>query len=183
MADATSEIETDTLVKFALDVYRSDGVGPACLHLQDSYAVDVNVVLFACHVGAVRSEVLTQANLDAAHQRIDAWHREVVKPLRSVRKRLKAGPYPAPSEATAAVRRKIQQVEIEAELVELAELGASGWPSPAPTATGSADARAAAAIRVVVAGYSEGPLTPTDDKAIATIASAALRRASGIRGR
>lgn len=183
MNHATDEDKEETLVEFALGVYRADGVGAACLHLQDVFGVDVNVVLFATHVGAVRGEVLTPSTLEAAHGRVDAWHRDVVQPLRGVRKRLKTGPDPAPDESTAKLRAKIAKVEIEAELVELARLGEPGWISEAPAAVGSAEECAAAAIRVVVEGYGDRPIAAADGDAIRTIAAAAVRRANAIPGR
>ncbi|MFB3151067.1 MAG: TIGR02444 family protein, partial [Alphaproteobacteria bacterium] len=36
---------------FALVVYRRDGVAEACLALQESQGVDVNVLLFCCWLG------------------------------------------------------------------------------------------------------------------------------------
>jgi hypothetical protein len=49
----------------------------------------------------------------------------VVVPLRVLRQRLKTGPAPAPIPATDELRRKVQAVEIEAELIELLELAGS----------------------------------------------------------
>ena len=145
----------------------------ACLHLQNRHDLDVNLVLFAAFVGAERGQSLTASNLKAARARVDAWHREVVRPLRAVRKRLKTGPPPAPDGITAHLRRWIQQVEIEAELIELDELGAliSGWESV--PASGSAAESAAAAIETVVQASSHTPFDDRDREAIETIAGAA----------
>lgn len=145
----------------------------ACLHLQNRHDLDVNLVLFAAFVGAERGHSLTASNLKAARARVDAWHREVVRPLRAVRKRLKTGPPPAPDGITAHLRRWIQQVEIEAELIELDELGAliSDWESV--PASGSAAQSAAAAIDAVVQAISNTPIDDRDRQAIETIAAAA----------
>lgn len=151
----------------------------ACLHLQNQHDLDVNLVLFAAFVGAERSQRLTSTNLEAARDRVDTWHREVVRPLRAVRQRLKTGPTPAPGETTAHLRRKLQQIEIEAELIELDELGSffsgrapiPGW-DPAP-ASGSAAESAAAAIETVVQACSHAPIDDRDRHAIGTIAGAA----------
>jgi len=91
---------TDLFTRFALELYRRAGVAEACLDLQNRHDLDVNVVLFAAFVGAVRRQTLTTADLDLAHRRVDAWHHEVVRPLRAVRQRLTTGPAPAPNEAT-----------------------------------------------------------------------------------
>ncbi|CAN5395207.1 hypothetical protein BH11ACT7_BH11ACT7_11410 [soil metagenome] len=172
MADVST---AQTFVRFSLDVYRADDVGGACLHLQDRFDVDVNLVLFASYVGAVRGEVLTAQRLAAAHGRVDPWHRDVVRALRAVRRGLKTGPAPAPNQSTAELRRKVQQVEIEAELIELAELGQLIVDTEAPQATGTALERAAAAIEEVIAAQSGESMDERAHGAVATIAAAAAR--------
>jgi uncharacterized protein (TIGR02444 family) len=159
--------------QFALELYGSEGVAAACLHLQNRHTLDVNLVLFAAFIGARRRQALTTSCLDAARSRVDAWHREVVRPLRAVRQRLKTGPAPAPNELTTRLRGKLQQVEIDAELIELdqlAELIPLGGADPVP---GSPVECAAAAIEAVVRIYSTGAPDDSDQRAIETIAAAA----------
>jgi hypothetical protein len=48
------------------------------------------------------------------------------------RRRLKTGPPPAPTPATSELRRKLQELEIEAELVELSW---TPWPPNSPART------------------------------------------------
>jgi uncharacterized protein (TIGR02444 family) len=161
---------------FALALYAVDDVSPACLVLQGRLGVDVNLVLYAAFLGAARSQVLTAAHLNSAHARVDEWHREVVRPLRSVRQRLKTGPSPAPTPATMELRRELQRLEISAELMELAELDAVAAAHDGPRATGDAAARATAAITVVVAEGSDQGLGALDGEilgAVAVIAAAA----------
>ena len=43
---------TSDLARFALKVYASEGVPPACLLLQERAGVDVNLLLFAAYAGA-----------------------------------------------------------------------------------------------------------------------------------
>ena len=113
------------------------------------------------------------SSLEAARARVDAWHREVVRPLRAVRQRLKTGPAPAPNERTADLRRRLQQVEIDAELIELDQLSAL-IPVLAPMpASGSATERVAAAIETVIKTYTHTALDDRDRRAIDTIAGAA----------
>jgi len=157
-----------------LALYGRDGVPEACLHLQNRHDLDVNLVLFAAFVGGVRGERLTVSNLKAARDRVDAWHREVVRPLRALRKELKTGPPPAPDGITAHLRRSIQQVEIEAELIELDELGelVAGWEHL--PASGSPAESAALAIATVVEDSSSNPIDDLDRQAIQSIAQAAV---------
>ena len=151
-------------------VYAADGVSAACLTLQGRLDVDVNVVLFAAYVGAVRAESLTDAGLVAALDRIGGWHREVVLPLRSVRRRLKVHPAEAPTATAAAqLRADLQRLEIDAEMVELAELDALATAGARPSASGAPAERAAAAIGTVVGDELDDELR----SAIGVIASAA----------
>ena len=148
----------------------------ACLHLQSRHDVDIPVVLFAAYVGAVRRQALTASDVHAARGRVDAWHREVVRPLRAVRQRLKAGPPPAPNDITARLRSQIQKIEIEAELIELDELGELiPLLEPAPTG-GNAAVCAAAAIQTVITAYAHTEFDDHDRRAIETIADAASSR-------
>ncbi|MCU1476665.1 MAG: hypothetical protein JWQ64_1358 [Subtercola sp.] len=172
MVAAHSELE-----RFALSIYGADGVSAACLLLQARADLDVNLVLFAAFVGA-RGGALTPSQVSSAGSRIDEWNTEVVRPLRAVRQRLKSGPSPAPDERTAALRSAIQKLEIEAELIELAELGALGEtldtePVPSGTAARAAAAAAAAAISVVLRAKTGRLPDVNESDAIAAIADAA----------
>jgi uncharacterized protein (TIGR02444 family) len=164
---------TDFFKRFALELYRRVGVADACLDLQNRHDLDVNVVLFAAFVGAAQRQTLTITDLDLAHRRVDAWHHEVVRPLRAVRQRLKTGPVPAPNDATGGLRRKLAQLEIEAEMIELDQLGALIPEVRSPCATRSAAECATAAIETVVRTHSDVALTDEDREAIDTIAAEA----------
>ncbi|WP_247881209.1 TIGR02444 family protein [Skermanella sp. TT6] len=125
------------LWRFALALYGRPGVSDRCLMLQDRHGCDVTVLLFAAWAGAARGIGLSAQDLAAARTAVEAWHEEVVRPLRAVRRRLKHGPPPAPSGRTGELRAGIQAIEIEAERIELEVLAgrlpaaaASGQPSP-----------------------------------------------------
>jgi uncharacterized protein (TIGR02444 family) len=161
--------------RFALTLYGSEGVAEACLHLQNRHDLDVNLVLLAAFVGAERRQRFTTSSLEAAQARVDAWHREVVRPLRAVRQRLKTGPAPAPNEITGDLRRRLQQVEIDAEMIELDQLGALiPVLEPMPASGGAAEC-AAAAIETVVTTHTRTALGDRDRQAIDTIAGAATQ--------
>jgi uncharacterized protein (TIGR02444 family) len=170
----SSSSDNDSLGQFARELYRSPGVADACLELQSRHELDVNIVLFAAFAGAVKREVLTDTDLGLVHDRVDAWHQEVVRPLRAVRQRLRSGPPPAPDETTAALRRKLAQLEIEAEMIELRQLGTlSGQARPAGEATSAVDC-ATAAIKAVVTAHTHSALVSADRRAIGTIAAQAV---------
>jgi len=108
---------------FALRLYGASGISEACLLLQEESGVDVPVLLFAAWLSA-RNRVLTDAELRRVDERIKGWRKDVVQPLRAVRRRLKDGPYPAPSEETEALRNGVKAIELQSEKIELAVLEA-----------------------------------------------------------
>ncbi|MFG1465470.1 TIGR02444 family protein [Xanthobacter sp. DSM 24535] len=119
-------MEDTSLKTFALDLYGREGVSAACLRLQEKAGLNVNLLLFAAWFGGCRRRELSSDTAMAAEAHVAAWHREVVLPLRAVRRRLKTGPPPAPGERSAMLRSKVQAIEIEAEIVELDELDGYG---------------------------------------------------------
>jgi uncharacterized protein (TIGR02444 family) len=115
---------------FALRFYERPEVAEALLLLQDRVGADVCVVLFALFIArthrvAVDGQDL--ADLDAA---IACWRREVIWPLRSLRRRLRSGPSPAPAAATQALLQRIKAAEIDAEQIELAVLAQQFYGRP-----------------------------------------------------
>ena len=142
--------ERSEFVEFALGVYGADGVSAACLSLQDQCSVDVNLVLFAAYLGARRGRTITTSDVDRAAGRVRRWNREVVAPLRDLRNRLSDGPPPAPTEDTEALRKQVKDAELQAEMLELAELATlDGDMGIADGQRGAAE-RATAAIEVVL---------------------------------
>ena len=100
---------------FALAVYGSDGVADECLALQDRLGLDVNVLLLTTYIGVVERIPLTSADITAANAVVAGWHGEVVRPLRAVRKALKAF-------GQEALRAQVKAAELQAEKIELAVL-------------------------------------------------------------
>jgi uncharacterized protein (TIGR02444 family) len=161
--------------RFALEVHEADGVSDAAILLQDRCGVDVDVLLFAAFVSALRGKDFDADDLRAAHERVQPWQREVVAPLRAIRRRLKAGPAPAPSVATDELRERIKKLELDAEMIELDELGIVAAELGGPGTIGDAAERAAAAMRVVVESGAGRQPTSDERRAIDTIAAAATK--------
>ncbi len=110
---------------YSLKVYMSDGVGAACLALQEIHQIDVNVVLFCIWLGASGRGVMTDSELAEARGAVGAWHDSVVRPLRAVRTRMKGGLPPAPDALAESLRRRIQKIEIDCEHTEQLMLAAA----------------------------------------------------------
>jgi uncharacterized protein (TIGR02444 family) len=107
---------------FAVDLYRRPGVAAACLLLQDTIGADISLLLFVMFAAEIHRTGLERADLENLDNAIAAWRREVIWPLRAIRRRMKTGPEPAPAAATEALLQQIKVAEIHAEQIELAAL-------------------------------------------------------------
>lgn len=110
---------------FSLDVYMSDGVGVACLDLQDAHELDVNVLLFCLWCGASGRGALTVDDMKTVTDAVHAWHHDIVRALRAVRTLMKGGMAPAPADLAESLRQRIQKTEIDCEHTEQLMLAAA----------------------------------------------------------
>ena len=109
---------------FSLATYGRNGVSEACLALQEAHRVDVNILLFCAWAGC-NGASLDRKQVEAACAAVDAWHCEIVRPLRSVRQRLKTGLDECPpGDLQPALRARIQKIELDAEHIEQLRLAA-----------------------------------------------------------
>lgn len=142
--------------RFSLRVYGTPGVAAECLDLQDKLGLDVNVVLFAAWLGAIRDVALGQADLDRVEAAVKVWTADVVRPLRAVRRRLKSVPEIADPQVQA-LRKRVADTELFSEQVEQALLhelsGVIGHPA---AATGEAVVRANVAAVLAAHGADDG---------------------------
>lgn len=101
-------------------VYPRPGVEKACLDLQDRLGADVNLLLFCCWLG----REIEEGQLEKILAEVGPWQRDVVEPLRAVRRRLKARlSRPGdPGEGAGDLREQIAASELEAERREQALL-------------------------------------------------------------
>lgn len=107
---------------FAVAVYREKDVPEACLLLQNKCGVDISLLLFILFCAVKRGFICDPrciANLDGV---VAPWRNEVVSALRVLRQRLKSGPPPAPSRATASLRKTIKSAELRAEKIQMTVL-------------------------------------------------------------
>src|SRR5262245_55563637 len=77
--------------RFSLKLYRAPGVADACITLQESAGVDVNLLLFLLWQ-ATQRRAFTVADVAALEQRIGGWRDTAVIPLRNLRRALKSPP-------------------------------------------------------------------------------------------
>src|ERR1700690_4376408 len=122
---------------FSLQIYRKPGVGQACVALQDGLGLDVNLLLFCCWHGR-ENRALAEEDIRRAMAAAEGWQREGGQPLRAVRRRLKAGVAPVSAAECEALRRKVNDLELEGERIAQATLEA--LPAPAAGRRSAVDA-------------------------------------------
>ena len=91
-----------------MSVYSVEEVAQGCLALQDRCGLDVNLLLYAAWL-AHQDLQLTLTHLVAAEQAVGDWPEAVVRPLRAVRRYLRADP------AATAIREQVAALELQAE--------------------------------------------------------------------
>jgi uncharacterized protein (TIGR02444 family) len=139
---------------FALRLYGQPGVAEACLLLQDRLGVDVDVLLLAMYAAKQRGIELDHCDLQAMDAAVAPWREEIVVALRAIRRRMKTGPEPAPSESTERLRAEIKAAELHAEQIELAVL--AGWLDRHAAGRESSPADMGGVLRTVVAHFAGG---------------------------
>lgn len=123
---------------FSLAIYSRPKVPEACLRLQDSRGLDVNLLLHALWCGALGHRITL-----AERQSLDAiaapWQGHAVRPLREVRRWLKSQDRLSKQEAEP-LRDQVKALELEAERLE--QLLLERHLSPPEAAGGPAHAAA-----------------------------------------
>ncbi|HWG04376.1 MAG TPA: TIGR02444 family protein [Beijerinckiaceae bacterium] len=106
---------------FSLHLYAKPGVADACLALQDGQGVDVNLLLFALWTGQ-NGRLLRLSEMRGLIGLTEVWRREVVAPLRHVRRVLREPPQAIDAVAVARLRQEIKKLELESERLQQAAL-------------------------------------------------------------
>lgn len=85
------------------------------MRLQDEFGLDVNLLLFACWRGVSGGRELLQADWCRLIDGTKDWRRDVVEPLRAVRRFLKEQ---GASPQSSALRDRVLALELDAEHAE-----------------------------------------------------------------
>lgn len=148
---------------FALRVYGTPGVAPACLGLQERHGIDVTLMLFCIWHGTEHGATLGPHLADLCTT-ARTWREATVLPLRGARRWLKAaGP--------ADSYRSVLAAEIDCEHAELLALARQAEAIPSTAAPPSA-ATVADNLAGFLAASGVAP-TPEDRAALRTILAAA----------
>ena len=103
---------------FSCKVYARDGAADTCLRLQDEFALNVNVVLLCLWFGESGRGRFEADELDRVLSAVESWHKDVVLPLRAVRRRLKEGVRGTPRHLADDLGGVASESELYAERVE-----------------------------------------------------------------
>lgn len=103
---------------FAVAIYEMAGVKPACLSIQARYGLSISTLLGCIWAGAEGYGRLGATEMETAIRRAVEWHREIIQPMRSLRRRLRQAPPAGLEERTENLRREVLAQELEAERIE-----------------------------------------------------------------
>jgi len=151
MEPIDAQLSPGAFWEFSLAFYAREPVGAACLSLQDRRGADVNILLLCCWLATLKLTV-SEAGLKSAIEAVADWRRNVLGPLRAVRRQV----VNAPMEIEKSERRAIKDGLLAAEL----------------------DSEHAAQARIVA--VVAGDVEPTEVGTIHSIASNALEMYLGL---
>src|ERR1700740_1746139 len=106
---------------WVLTAYERPGVPENCLKLQDEFGQNVSGLRWASG-GRPADPVVLETAARTAH----AWDETTLRPLRAVRRALKAPAPPVPDAAREGLRQDVQAAELRAERVLLETLEGLG---------------------------------------------------------
>lgn len=115
-----SNLSGEAFWRFSLAFYAGPGLADALIALQDRAGLDVNLMLFALWRGAVHGQRLQASELRAAAAAIAPLRREIVGPLRDLRRRLKT----VEDADIQTLRRRVLGLELAAERAAQSRLAA-----------------------------------------------------------
>lgn len=102
---------------FSLKAFAKSSVAHACLDLQDSLGMDVNVLLFTLWCARCGRR-LSAGDVGDVVNLVDGWQSDVVVPLRFVRTALKRPAPNWPLQQTQELRELVKAAELEAERLQ-----------------------------------------------------------------
>ena len=108
----------DRFWTFSLDRYGRPGVSEACLELQESLRVDVNILLLCLWTAHDGQQLATNTLSEIIDGEPGSWHRDVVVPIRLARKAMKGRTIGGDGGRVEAARDRVKAVEIACEKLE-----------------------------------------------------------------
>ena len=116
MTDGQASTETP-FWRFSLKFYRQAGVSDACIALQDSLGIDVNLLLFLFWL-ASDDRKLSSDEVKMLDDNVRDWRTLTIVPIRDARRKLKGAVTLVEPGRQEAFRNKVKAVELEAERLQ-----------------------------------------------------------------
>jgi uncharacterized protein (TIGR02444 family) len=138
MTDAQKSTETP-FWRFSLAFYRQAGVSDACIALQDTCSVDVNLLLFLFWL-ASDDRQLSADEVQMLDDNVRDWRDLTIIPIRDARRKLKGAATLVAPGKQEAFRTKVKAIELDAErlqqeaLYEFTKSGPLGTQASPPAA-------------------------------------------------
>ena len=132
MSAQSGELDISSFWQWSLTHYARDHVAQLLLHLQDEYGFNVNIALWCCWI-ALAYDDAPEFALRGAIERTEPWSAGVTRPLRQVRRYLKA----EPSTLGQTLRQTVKEAELAAEKEEQARLETLAKSALSPLAASS----------------------------------------------
>jgi uncharacterized protein (TIGR02444 family) len=137
-----TQIATTPFWRFSLSFYRQPGVSDACIALQDSFGVDVNLLLFLFWL-AGDGRKLSADEVEKLNDQVRSWRELTIIPIRDTRRKLKGAATLVEPEKQEAFRNKVKAAELEAERMQQEALYAFTSKGPLGAPAQPQDAAAA----------------------------------------
>ena len=104
--------DENPLWKFAVEIYSREDVSEILLYAQDQFSIDVNMILYSAWL-ACENRSLSTRNVSEVENLVAAWRREVVLPIRCLRKSFRS------IVGADLIREEVKKAEILAEMEQL----------------------------------------------------------------
>lgn len=110
--------EADQLWDFAVALYDQEPVKAACLRVQARYGLSISLLLGAIWTGMNGYGRLGATELETAIRRAMEWHRDVIEPMRALRRALRQQPPAGVEQETQQLRKQLLDAELNGERIE-----------------------------------------------------------------
>jgi uncharacterized protein (TIGR02444 family) len=122
--------------EFSLAFYAREPVGASCLSLQDRRGADVNILLLCCWLATLKLTI-TEAGIKSAIDAVHDWRRDVLEPLRAVRRQVSSAPMQMDKAERRAIKDGLLAAELDCEHAAQARIVAVVGPDVEPTEVGT----------------------------------------------
>lgn len=99
---------------YSCQLFQLADVAEVCLHMQNDFDADVNLLLFCCWTGD-NHRPLNETEIDSLIQASEPWQTAIIKPLREARKLMKNQIIAMPATLHTQTINNLSEMELNAE--------------------------------------------------------------------